>query len=210
MPDTSTGLLRDLGRGPDATRWPDFARRYDPVVRRFVAVVARTHPLVRPDDCDDIVQETMIALWRLFPRRGYDRSRGRFRDFLFGVVRKVATKASSRERVRLEREAEALRGAAEDQASAAGDAALRAEAEALWLEAVDAVFASGRWSDKAKAVYVRTERGEDIAAVAAAYGMDPNSVHQLRYRASRRLETELRRLSAPGGDFAAAIRASHP
>ena len=54
------------------------------------------------------------------------------------------------------------------------------------------------------------EINELAAAVAAAYGMDSNSVHQLRYRASRRLETELRRLSAPGGDFAAAIRASHP
>ncbi|MBR1609513.1 MAG: sigma-70 family RNA polymerase sigma factor [Kiritimatiellae bacterium] len=209
MPDTSTGLLRDLGRGPDATRWPDFARRYEPVVRRFAAVVARTHPLVRPDDCDDVVQETMIALWRLFPRRAYDRSRGRFRDFLFGVVRKVATKASSRERLRLEREAEALRGAAEAQSAAAGDAALRAEAEALWLEAVDAVFAAGRWSDKAKAVYVRTERGEDIASVAATYGMEPNAVHQLRYRASRRIEAELRRLAAPGGPLSSALRSAH-
>ena len=158
-PDTSSGLLRDLEKGADATRWTDFERAYDPVVRRFLAIVARTHPLINPKDCDDLVQETMLALWRLFPRRTYNRSRGRFRDFLFGVVRKVATKATSLELRRRRREDAALAGAADLAAGDRADEKLCAEAEELWRLVVDRVFAAGRWSDKAKAVFMRTERG---------------------------------------------------
>ena len=192
--ETSTGLLRDLARGPGAERWPEFAQRYDPVVRRFLGIVAAAHPSIRPDDADDLVQETMLALAGLLPRGGYRRSRGRFRDFLFGVVRKVATKASSRETARRRREAEAAEGAALAAAGRADTAALRAEAEALWRAVVDRVFAQGRWSDRAKAVFVRTELGEPVEAVAREYGMKPNAVHQLRHRASRRVDAELRRL----------------
>ena len=122
IPDTSTGLLRDLEKGREATRWPDFERRYDPVVRKFLAIVARTHPLVDPDDCDDLVQETMIELWKLFPRRVYDRSRHRFRDFLFGVTRLVAKRSTSDELLRIVREDEVASGAA-DRAAAEADAA---------------------------------------------------------------------------------------
>ena len=205
-PDTSTGLLRNLAEGPDAARWPEFARRYDPVVRRFLAVVARTHPSIRPDDADDLVQETLLALARLFPRGGYDRRAGRFRDFLFGVVRQVARHASSRERERAAREADAVEGAADRAAASADTDALRAEAEALWRAVVDRIFAEGRWSERAKAVYVRTELGEDVAAVAREHGMTPNAVHQLRHRASRRVEAALRALGRPGGELAAALR----
>lgn len=204
IPDTSTGLLRDLEKGREATRWPDFERRYDPVVRKFLAIVARTHPLVDPDDCDDLVQETMIELWKLFPRRVYDRSRHRFRDFLFGVTRLVAKRSTSDELLRIVREDEVASGAADraaaeaDAAKDPGDALLRSEAEELWRLVVDRVFAEGRWSDKAKAVYVRTEHGEDIATVAAEYGMTPNSVYQLRHRAAPRVEAALRALVRGG------------
>lgn len=194
IPDTSTGLLRDLENGAGATRWPDFESRYDPVLRRFLAILARTHPLLDPDDCDDLVQETMLQLWKLFPKRAYDRSRGRFRDFLFGVTRLVATRGTSDEMARRTREGEAAARISETTADSSDDAALRAEARELWRLVVDKVFAEGRWSDKAKAVYIRTERGEDIEKVAAEYGMTPNSVYQLRYRVSRRVEAALRAL----------------
>lgn len=209
-PDTSTGLLRDLEKGADATRWQDFHDRYDPVVRSFLAIVARTHPLVNPADCDDLVQETMLTLSSLFPRRVYNHSQDRFRDFLFGVVRRVATHRTSREWNRFRREKEAIVGMEEARDAAAADARFREEARELWQLVVDRVFAAGRWSDKAKAVYIRTEEGEPMDEVAREYGMTPNAVHQLRHRASRRVEAELRRLARPGGELSKALRESHP
>ncbi len=203
---TSTGLLRNLAEGPDAARWPEFARRYDPVVRRFLGIVAAAHPSIRPDDADDLVQDTMLALAGLFPRGGYDRSSGRFRDVLCGGVRKSATKASSREIERRRREEESAVAAADAAAGRADTAALRAEAEALWRAVVDRVFAAGRWSEKAKAVFVRTELGEGIEEIAREYGMTPNAVHQLRHRAARRVDEELRTLGRPGGELSSAIR----
>ena len=197
IPDTSTGLLRDLEKGQEATRWSDFERRYDSVVRNFIAVIARTHPLINPDDCEDFVQKTMLELWKILPRRGYDRSRGRFRDFLFGVVRKIAIRDSSDRLKRLEFDTKVVT----DAANAApltenefDDEIFRSEAEQLWRLVVDYVFAKGRWSDKSKAVFIRTERGESIAKVAAEYGLTPNAVYQLRYRAAPCVEAALRRL----------------
>ena len=66
----------------------------------------------------------------------------------------------------------------------------------------------GRWSDKAKAVFVRTELGEPIDDVAREYGMKPNAVHQLRHRASHRVDAALRELGRPGGELSDAIRKS--
>ena len=97
IPDTSTGLLRDLEKGAGATRWPDFERRYDPVMRRFLAILARTHPLLNPDDCDDIVQEAFLAVRSALPGFHYTPARGRFRSYLRCVVRNAVLRFQKRQ-----------------------------------------------------------------------------------------------------------------
>jgi RNA polymerase sigma-70 factor (ECF subfamily) len=74
----------------------DFARRYAPVLRAYLAARWRGFPLLQ--DLDDAVQDAFVeclrpggALERLDPARGDG-----FRVFLFGVARNVALRRESR------------------------------------------------------------------------------------------------------------------
>ena len=74
IPDTTTTLMEALARtggAPDAA-WERFARLYDPVVRRYVAILRRAWPSL-PTECDDdIVQDTFIALVKTFPESRWE------------------------------------------------------------------------------------------------------------------------------------------
>ena len=61
VPDTSTTLLRDLAKDSRHARWGEFVARYRPIMESYM----RTHfPAV---DADDAIQETLIALIKVFP-----------------------------------------------------------------------------------------------------------------------------------------------
>ncbi len=79
----------------------EFARRYGPVVRAYLA--SRWHSSASRHEIDDAVQEVFVECFKqdgVLERA--DRGRGDFRPFLFGVVRNVALRVegvrSSRER----------------------------------------------------------------------------------------------------------------
>jgi DNA-directed RNA polymerase specialized sigma24 family protein len=61
IPTTSTTLLRDLAQDSQHVRWGEFAQRYRPMMEAFMR---ERFPTV---DADDAVQETLIALIKVFP-----------------------------------------------------------------------------------------------------------------------------------------------
>jgi DNA-directed RNA polymerase specialized sigma24 family protein len=87
-------VIRGAARGDPGAR-DDFARRYEPVVRAYLAARWRSSDHVRA--LDDAVQEVFVecfqrggALDRLEPDRP-----GGFRAFFYGMVRIVALRAES-------------------------------------------------------------------------------------------------------------------
>ena len=74
---------RSAAAANDSSGWNRFYELYDPLVRR----VARSWGL--PDaDLDDCVQEVWTELIAQIPKLDYDAARGRFRSWLFTVVRR--------------------------------------------------------------------------------------------------------------------------
>lgn len=65
IPTTSTTLLRDLACDTQHARWGEFVARYKPMMELFMAV---NFPSL---DAEDVVQETLIALIRIFPGYHY-------------------------------------------------------------------------------------------------------------------------------------------
>ena len=205
IPDTTTTLMEALSRiggAPDAA-WERFARLYDPVVRRYVAILRRAWPSLPADCDDDIVQDTFIALVKTFPERRWEPSRGRFRDFLFGIVRnKAATflRAEGRKPQLLE-EPSAIDTLPCDETAAdeAAAAAIRAE---LWRALAERVFAESRMGETSKAVFMKLVADEvPVERLCAEYGMTPNAIYRLRHRMTAKLREKWLSIGGDGTDL---------
>lgn len=78
---THISLLARLGEGADPLAWAEFCHRYGELIRNF----ARSRNL-QPADCDDVLQDVLMALTRAMPGFEYDPSRGKFRSYLKTVT----------------------------------------------------------------------------------------------------------------------------
>lgn len=74
---THITLLERLGKENDPLAWREFCNRYGTLIRNF----ARNQGL-QPADCDDVLQDVLIALTKAMPRFEYDPLRGKFRSYL--------------------------------------------------------------------------------------------------------------------------------
>jgi RNA polymerase sigma-70 factor (ECF subfamily) len=79
---TSTSLLEGLLESSNEEIWQEFDRRYRPIV----FAVARKLGLDE-DEAADTTQETLLQFLRDYRKGKYDRSRGRLRAWIVGIVR---------------------------------------------------------------------------------------------------------------------------
>jgi RNA polymerase sigma-70 factor (ECF subfamily) len=84
--NTRASLLERLRDGADPMVWDDFFRRYWP----YVFSIARQRGCTEHTS-EEIVQEVMLAIFEKKAVFCHDPSRGRFRDWLGGVVRNKVT-----------------------------------------------------------------------------------------------------------------------
>lgn len=82
---TQTQLLRDIRESGNQRAWAVFHRIYAPLIRSFLRRMGLTDA-----DVDDGSQEIMLTAQRALRDGVYDRSKGGFRAWLFGVARKKA------------------------------------------------------------------------------------------------------------------------
>ncbi len=187
-PTTSETLLRDAAADGASPRAEEFASLYEPVLRRYAASVRPDGSFLQPADRDDLVQEVFLSVRSALPDFHYDRSRGRFRDYLKSAVRNAASHIARRPNPVPE-------GMADDRLAPdphEGDSAetlLR-----IWTLALQRVFRKGRFSPNAKAVFRRVAvKGESVAVVAREFKMEPNAIYQIRNRIFRAVRAEIDR-----------------
>jgi RNA polymerase sigma-70 factor (ECF subfamily) len=190
-------VIRDAAPGDPRAR-DDFARRYEPVVRAYLAARWRSSEHIRAPD--DAVQEVFVecfqgggALDRVDPDRP-----GGFRAFLYGVVRIVALRAES------------ARGRGKEQVPPdgfdprefpAGDTRLsrafdRAWARALMAEAAarhaeDAKRAGAAAVGRVELLRLRFHDGLPVREIARRRGGDPDAVHREYVRARQEFRAAL-------------------
>lgn len=187
-PTTSETLLRDLAARPDSPRAEEFARFYEPVLRRYVAQARIGHAPIQPADRDDLVQEVFLAVRSALPGFRYVPGRSSFRAYLRRAVRNAV--------LRLQRRPAPVPPALAD-ARPAEPSADADESETqlrIWTLALARVFRSGRFSPNTQAVFRRVAlEGESPVDVGREFKLKPNAVYQIRNRILRAVREELDR-----------------
>ena len=95
IPTTSTTLLRDLAQDSQHARWGEFVARYRPMMEAFMR---ERFPSL---EADDVIQETLIELIRVFPIYHYSpKEKGHFHNYLTGILRHRALRMMGEEQRR--------------------------------------------------------------------------------------------------------------
>lgn len=203
-PTTKESLLRDLAKDPDSERLDEFARIYEPVLRRYaVQAQRRLRRSLCESDQDDLVQEAFLAVRRAIPQFRYDRSKGRFRNYLSLTVRNLA--------LRFQKAATAVRATAPDAIAelaeeAAGRDGDRTEAEdldlmrSIWSKAYALVMAGRGYKPNTLAIF-RSLAIDGLPAneVAEEFKTNVNAVYQIKDRILRAIRAEIKSATPRGG-----------
>ena len=92
LQSTSTTLLRDIANDPQHVRWGEFVARYRPAMEAFMR--GRFPSL----DADDVIQETLVAVWAALPSYRYaPDEKGHFHNYLIGILRNKALRQLHKE-----------------------------------------------------------------------------------------------------------------
>ena len=81
---TTTQVLEDLRESNDTVAWISFRDHFYPVIFNFAKTLG-----LSATDAEDAAQETMLAFLKAFRDGKYNREKGQFSHWLFGVAKRV-------------------------------------------------------------------------------------------------------------------------
>ena len=187
FPNTPRTLIRSLGEladRADEAHWARFVELYEPAIREFVRL---QDPDIPAADRDDLVQEAFARLVPALRNRVFDPGRGRFRNFLATVVRRLMI---DRLRARAARRTD---GAVplDDVEPVAETPAAAELVDMKWRlarhhAAVEHVFAKSALSERSRRVYLMSEvDGLAMKDIAVKLGLASNAVRRIVSRVRR-------------------------
>ena len=183
IPTTSTTLLRDLAQDSQHARWGEFVARYRPMMEAFMR---ERFPSL---DADDVIQEALIELIRVFPVYHYSpNENGHFHNYLTGVLRHRALRMMGESETRAARQRKYI-----EEVLVQGESA-HVDADTAWREslmeiALQQLLADSTIHERTRLVFTRVAvNGEKPDDVAAAFGITRNAVDQMKSRMMARLK----------------------
>ena len=202
IPTTSTTLLRDLANDSQHARWSEFVTRYRPMMEAFMR---ERFPSL---DADDVIQETLVAVWAALPSYRYaPEEKGLFHNYLTGILRNKALRQLGKGR----RQAEISEKLREDVSSdgrarspSAPQGVIQDDDEQSWRETLVEIALRQLMNDESiqsrtRQVFLRVAvNGEKPDDVAAAFGIERNAVDQIKSRMMPRLRKIVAELEEAG------------
>ena len=185
VPVTSVSLLKVLGEDAQSPRWTEFAKKYASMIDGFL--IAHF-----PDvDKVEVVNDTLIVLTKKLPLYEYDPdTKGHFRNFLIGIVRRKALeqrKRNGRDEKRHALEEKARIEWEYEKRSYSAD--LRDWQKEAYEAALTQFMANPNLSSRDKEIFRRTALGgESPVDVAEIFGITRNNVDQIKARMLAKLK----------------------
>ena len=197
FPETPQTLLKkiaDLAQGDDAAVWLEFVELYTPPLRHFTRSV---NQVLSAADVEDAVQEIFVRLTEVLRTNGIDRKKGKFRDYLAAMTRRLLVDRYRAEQSRLsalDRAANPVRNRA---TLADGDPGVLVDAAwqvAVRKAAIEHVLTQTAVLEQSKCVYravVLEQR--PLKEVAVEFGITYAAAKQIKSRLDRAVEAILGR-----------------
>jgi RNA polymerase sigma factor (sigma-70 family) len=179
VPVTQPTLLQRLRNPADEEAWRTFEGRYRDLVVRFARSRGKQQA-----DAEDIAQTVLSSLFTSLRQFEYDRSRGRFRDYLFRCIRNAIARDSGRRRPNAP--GDELLNQME-----APDASELAVWEREWEDhhfrlALTTIRRS--FEPASVSIFERCLRGDAIRDIAAETSMSEAAVHKVKQRIRDRMK----------------------
>ena len=178
---TRSSVLRSVANTENEAAWQRFFDLY----AGFIFSIARSKGL-KPEDADDIVQIVFTDLARNLPTFQYDRSKGKFRSYLAGLVHWRVT-----DRLKAGKRDADLMSSLEEEAkstTAACDAAFEdREWQAAALEEALRRIKPEVNPEHYAAFVASTVDGQDTETVMRLYGLSRDNLYQIRTRLTAKL-----------------------
>ena len=199
FPETPQTLLKkiaDLARGDDAAVWLEFVELYELPLRRFVRMVDGR---LSDADVDDSVQEIFVRLTEVLRSDGIDRKKGRFRDYLAAMTRRLLIdryRSESSRLAALQRAADLPRNDLQLSNADPGMLVDAAWQVAMRKAAIEHVLTRTAVSEQSKRVYravVHEQR--PLKEVAAEFGITYAAAKQIKSRLDRAVGEVERRMA---------------
>lgn len=205
-PTTDESLLDAIGCDPDSDRLGEFARIYEPVMRRYaIKSVRKLGGALSGTDAEDIVQEAFISVRRAMGGFKYDTSRGRFRNYLSLTIRNISFRFARGRKAMRPVEPRMLEAIADSNAAAPGEAGAESDRDimlSIWGIAYAIVTARRNFSPNTQAIFrSHVLDGIPVEEVAEEFKTTTNAVYQIKDRILRAVRNEIGSASHPGASL---------
>lgn len=191
---TSESLIAEITSRYDSPRWNEFAKLYEPVLRRYVELSKADFAEIPEFDRDDIVQDAFLAVRKAMASFHYVKAKGKFRSYLATIVRNKVI-AYQNARRKLERPmgyTDNVESGEIGKVLAGGGAEEQELMLRIWTLALSNVFNKKSFSPNSKAVFRRIAIDMvPVADVAAEFRIKPNAVYQIKNRVMKAVADEL-------------------
>ena len=203
FPETPQTLLKkitDLAHGDDAAVWLEFVELYTPPLRHFIRSV---NQILSAADVEDAVQEIFVRLTEVLREGGIDRTKGRFRDYLAAMTRRLLVDRYRAEQSRIAALDRAANPVRNRETLTDGDPGTLVDAAwqvAVRKAAIEHVLTATAVSEQSKCVYravVLEQR--PLKEVAEEFGITYAAAKQIKSRLDRAVESILGRYGATVG-----------
>lgn len=179
---TTTLLLQRLGDAQNHAEWGELDARYRPI---FVGVGMRMG--LRPDEAEEVAQESLAQFARDYLDGRYNRERGRLRAWLIGICRHRVLDAHRRRAQRgLQRGQSAFLDLSDT--NAVSKAWEDQEERVVFQRAMEELHASNRIAPSTlRAFEMVAIEGIPATVVAESMGITVDEVYRVKHRVTRRL-----------------------
>ncbi len=203
-PTTAESLLADLAQDPDSDRLDEFARIYEPVMRRYARQAQiRLHASLCESDQDDLVQEAFVAVRHALPQFRYERAKGKFRNYLSLTIRNLAFRFQRRSSIARPAAPESLAALPDDATiwrRNPADQETRDLMFSVWSIAYARVMARRGFSPNTLAIFrSHVLEGLPVEQVAEEFKTTANAVYQIKDRILRAVRGEINAARRSGG-----------